>query len=238
MKTTTSNGTRISRSVGPSGDPGRAFDFKTDILWKIFRVLSEFIEGFEFLSEFRRPVTIFGSAKTRHASPYYKASHMLAKRLGKAGFSIITGGGPGIMEAANRGAFEAKAQSVGLNIQLPFEQRINKFVKKGMGFFYFFTRKTMLSMSAQAYVFFPGGYGTMDEFFTICTLMQTKKIETRPLVLFGSTFWAPLDQFVREKMLKDKSISDADVKLYTITDSVDEAAKLILKSKEKQYTSI
>lgn len=216
----------------------KAFDFKNDVVWRIFRVLSEFIEGFEFLSEFKRPVTFFGSARTAPKSLHYRAARLLAKKLGKAGFTIITGGGPGVMEAANRGAIEARAQSVGLNIQLPFEQRINKFVKKGMGFYYFFTRKTMLSMSAQAYVFFPGGYGTMDEFFTICTLMQTKKIETRPLVLFGSAFWSPLDAFIKEKMLKDKSISDADVQLYTITDKVDEAAKFVLGSKERQYTSM
>lgn len=231
---------RSSARVSPrNGEPQqKPFDFKNDILWRIFRVLAEFIEGFEFLSEFKRPVTFFGSAKTPRTSPHYRASKRLAQQLGKAGFTIITGGGPGIMEAANRGAHEAKAGSVGLNIQLPFEQRINRFVKRGMGFYYFFTRKTMLSMSAQAYVFFPGGYGTMDEFFTICTLMQTKKIETRPLILFGSQFWGPLTEFIREKMLRDKSISDADVKLYTVVDSVEEATKLVLASKERQYTSM
>jgi uncharacterized protein (TIGR00730 family) len=216
----------------------KPFDFQNDFSWRIFRVLAELIEGFEFLSKITRPVTFFGSGRSSYRSDYFNAARKLAKQLGKAGFSIVTGGGPGIMEGANKGAYEAGANSVGLNIQLPYEQRINKFVKRGMGFYYFFTRKTMLSMSAQAYVFFPGGYGTLDEFFTICTLMQTKKIETRPLILFGSTFWGPLDVFIREKMLKDKSISDADVKLYTITESVREAEKLVLASKERRYTSI
>ena len=214
------------------------FDFKNNITWRIFRVLSEFIDGFEFLSDIKRPVTFFGSARTPRSNIYYTAAERLAKKLGKAGYSVITGGGGGVMEAANRGASEAKSPSYGLNIQLPYEQRINKFVKKGMGFFYFFTRKTMLSMSAQAYVFFPGGYGTMDEFFTICTLMQTKKIETRPLILFGSEFWGTLDHFIIERMVKDKSISDADEKLFTITDSVDKAFKLVMSSKERQYTSM
>ena len=216
----------------------KPFDFKNDITWRIFRVLSEFTDGFEFLSEFKRPVTIFGSAQTPKKSEFYKAARLLAQRLGKAGFTIITGGGPGVMEAANHGASEARAQSVGLNIQLPYEQRMNRYVTRGMGFYYFFSRKTMLSMSAQAYVFFPGGYGTMDEFFTICTLMQTKKIERRPLILYGSKFWAPLDHFIRENMLKDKSISDADVKLYTIVDHVKDAEKLVRASRERRYTSM
>jgi len=223
------------REPEPHQEP---FDFKNNITWRIFRVLSEFIDGFEFLSDIKRPVTFFGSARTPRASAYYASAERLAKKLGKAGYSIITGGGGGVMEAANRGAYVAKSPSYGLNIQLPYEQRINKFVKKGMGFFYFFTRKTMLSMSAQAYVFFPGGYGTMDEFFTICTLMQTKKIETRPLILFGKEFWGTLDHFIIERMVKDKSISDADEKLFTITDSVDAAYKLVLASKERQYTSM
>lgn len=201
-------------------------------------MLSEFIDGFEFLADFKRPVTFFGSARTSPHNKYYRQARQLAKRLGKSGFTIITGGGPGVMEAANRGAMDAGAESVGLNIQLPYEQRMNKYVRKGMGFYYFFSRKSMLSMSAQAYVFFPGGYGTLDEFFTICTLMQTKKIEQRPLILFGSHFWGPLSEFIREKMLQDRSISDADLKLFVVTDRVDEAYKLVMSSKERQYTSM
>ncbi|MFH1171192.1 MAG: TIGR00730 family Rossman fold protein [bacterium] len=227
-----------TREKHESANHTGSFDYKNNITWRIFRVMSEFVDGFEFLAGISRPVAIFGSAKTTRTSVYYAKALRLAKKLGKAGYSIITGGGPGIMEAANRGAYEAKAPSYGLNIQLPYEQRINKFVKRGMGFFYFFTRKTMLSMSAQAYIFFPGGYGTMDEFFTICTLMQTKKIETRPLILFGKEFWGALDQFIIERMIKDKSISDADTKLFIITDSVDEAIKHVLASKERKYTSM
>lgn len=214
------------------------FDFQKDVTWQIFRIMSEFTEGLEFISGFKRPVTIFGSARMGPKHRYYPFVRELARRLGKAGFTIITGGGPGLMEAANRGACDVDAHSVGLNIQLAYEQRLNKYVKKGIGFYYFFSRKSMLSVSAQAYVFFPGGYGTLDEFFTICTLMQTKKIEPRPLILFGSTFWAPLDEFIRKKMLDDKSISDADIKLYTIVDSISQAAKLVLGSKERIYTSL
>ncbi|MFH0853389.1 MAG: TIGR00730 family Rossman fold protein, partial [bacterium] len=150
---------------------------------------------------------------------------------------IVTGGGPGIMEAANQGACDAKAESVGLNIQLPFEQRSNKWVKKGVGFFYFFSRKTMMSTSSQAYVFFPGGYGTLDEFFTINTLIENGKIEKRPMILFGHEYWDLLDKFIREEMLEDKeAIDPADAHIYKITDDIDEIVKIIKSSKERQYT--
>ncbi len=223
-----------------NGEPhNQPFDFKSDLTWRMFRIMSEFTEGIEILSGLKRPVTFFGSARTARGSRYYKDAHRLAKQLGRAGFTIITGGGPGIMEAANRGAFETKAPSIGLNIQLPYEQRINKYVKKGMGFYYFFTRKTMLATSAQAYVFFPGGFGTLDELFTISTLIQTKKIEARPLVLYGKKFWSGLNDFVHRKMLTvEKAIRPRDTRLYTIVDSVPAAAKIVLASKERVYTSM
>ncbi|MBI3115287.1 MAG: TIGR00730 family Rossman fold protein [Candidatus Kerfeldbacteria bacterium] len=211
------------------------FDFKSDITWRIFRIMSEFIDGFEFLADVRRPVTFFGSARIPLGTRYYREAQQLATKLGRAGFTIITGGGPGIMEAGNKGAVRAKAESVGLNIQLPYEQRINKFVKKGIGFYYFFSRKVMLSTSAQAYVFFPGGYGTLDEFFTIITLIQTGKMERRPILLYGQEFWEPLDAFIRQTLVKDRHIDWDDAKLYAIVDSVAAAAKIVTSSKERRH---
>lgn len=230
----------MKKIVHRNGEPHHEhFDFKSDLTWRMFRIMSEFTEGIELLSDLRRPVTFFGSARTPRTSRYYKDARRLARQLGRAGFSVITGGGPGVMEAANRGASESGAPSIGLNIQLPYEQRINRYVKKGMGFYYFFSRKTMLSTSAQAYVFFPGGYGTLDELFTISTLIQTRKIEARPLVLYGRTFWQPLDLFIRTRLFKvEKAISPRDLRQYQIVDKVSEAAKIVLASKERVYTSM
>lgn len=203
----------------------------------MFRILSEFTDGFEMLSQLKRPVTFFGSARFSKSSRYYKEARLLARRLGRAGFTIVTGGGSGVMEAANRGAVEANAPSVGLNIQLPHEQRINKYVRKSMGFYYFFTRKTMMTTSAQAYVFFPGGYGTLDEMFSILTLIQTKKIEPRPVVLYGKDYWRKLNYFIRENLARrHRMIQAKDLKLYSIVDTVDEAARIVQRSKRRVYT--
>lgn len=233
---------RQKRRLKPKKNGGRPhsqpINFDESLTWRIFRIMSEFTDGYEFVSRLTRPVTFFGSARQGSSTKYYGASYELAKRLGRHGFTIVTGGGPGVMEAANKGASQVGADSIGLNIELPNEQRTNKYVKRGMGFYYFFSRKTMLSVSAQAYVFFPGGYGTMDEFFTICTLIQTKKIEKRPLILYGSAFWKPLTKFILEKMLKDRSISDADMRLFTIVDTVTAAEKLVVASKHRKYTSM
>lgn len=198
--------------------------------------MAEFIDGFQFLADLKKEVSFFGSARFTEKNPHYKDALRLAQMLGKAGFTIVTGGGAGIMEAANRGAQESGAESVGLNIQLPKEQRINKYVKHGIGFHYFFTRKTMLSASAQAYVFFPGGFGTLDEVFELITLIQTKKMERIPIVLIGRDFWAPLLRWVEEQVFKrHHAIEKEDMKIYTLTDSVEEAYKIILKSKEREY---
>lgn len=217
----------------------RPHDFERNVTWQIFRIMAEFTEGLEFLSSISRPVTIFGSARTSPKSKYYQAAMKLAKKLGKQGFTIVTGGGPGIMEAGNRGAHEAGANSVGLNIQLEYEQRLNKYVDRGVGFYYFFSRKTMLSTSAQAYVFFPGGYGTLDELFTIITLIQTGKVDFRPVILFGKDYWTDLDRFIREHTLKEEqAISSKDLTLYTIVDTVDDALKLIATSTPREYMSM
>lgn len=217
--------------------PTSGFDFKENPTWRIFRIMSEFVDGFQFISELKKEVTFFGSARLGPENKYYALSLSLAHRLSEAGFSIITGGGPGIMEAGNRGAREGKnGESVGLNIQLPKEQRENPYVSKGMGFHYFFTRKVMLSASAQAYVFFPGGFGTLDEFFEIITLIQTRKISgSVPVIAIGEEFWQPLDKWIKKFMVRWDMIAAKDVKIYTITDSVDQAFDVISRSKDRHF---
>jgi len=205
------------------------------ITWRIFRIMSEFVSGFQFIGQYEKTISFFGSARTDEEDKYYIDAYELAKKLGKSGFSVITGGGPGVMEAANRGAYEAKVPSLGLNIQLPYEQRINQYVTKGIGFHYFFTRKVMLSASGQAYVFFPGGFGTLDEFFELITLIQTKKMESIPVVLYGKDFWDPLVGFIEKTVLgKYKNINKDDLDLFTIADTVDEAHKILKKSKPRK----
>ncbi len=210
-------------------------DFRGGASWRIFRIMAEFIEGFEFLADLKNEVTFFGSARTRPDHPCYKEARKLAKMLGEKGFTIITGGGPGIMEAGNRGATDAGAVSVGLNIQLPKEQRINPFVKKFKGFYYFFVRKVMLSASAQAYVYFPGGFGTLDEMFEILMLIQTKKMMHIPIVLVGKKFWNGLFDWVKKDLLAAGYIEEADLNIFHIVDSAEEAFEIIKDSKERKY---
>lgn len=209
--------------------------FKESVQWRIFRIMAEFVDGFEFLSNFNKSVTFFGSARTKSDEPDYQEAEKLAGLLAKAGFAVFSGGGPGVMEAANKGAYEAGGESVGLNIQLKYTQRINDFIKKAMGFHYFFTRKVMLSYSAQAYVFFPGGYGTMDEFFEILTLIQTGKIpQYIPIVCVGKEFWRPIDEWIKKVNFgKYKFIDQEDLKFYHVVDSAKEAFEIIKKSKPR-----
>ncbi len=209
------------------------FDYEHNPSWRIFRIMAEFVDGFNFITKFPKSVTIFGSARFDEQNPHYKIAQKLARILAKAGYAIITGGGPGIMEAANKGAVEGKGESVGLNIQLPFEQRINPFVKKAVGFNYFFTRKVMLAFSASAYVFFPGGYGTLDEAFELITLRQTHKIHPRvPIILIGKDFWGPLCQWLRENARgKHHTIDEAELKLWELAETPEEALAIIKRSK-------
>lgn len=214
----------------------KPFDFKEDANWRVFRIMSEFVEGFEFLYPLRKEVTFFGSARLADHDRWYLEAVKLGRLLAKDGFTVITGGGPGIMEAGNKGAYEGGGESVGLNIELSEQQRRNAYVKKGIGFHYFFTRKVMLSASAQAYVFFPGGFGTADEFFEMITLIQTKKMEPVPAVLVGKDFWGGLDSWIKNTMVeKYKTLDAEETALYTIVDSAEEAFEILKGSPERKY---
>lgn len=211
-------------------------DWRHSFHWRVFRIMAEFVEGFQFLADFKKTVTFFGSARFKENNKWYKTAQELGKILGKSKYTVITGGGPGIMEAGNRGVVEGKGESVGINIQLPYEQRVNPYVQKSRGFYYFFTRKVMLSFAAQAYVFFPGGYGTLDELLEILTLVQTKKIYDRiPIILVGKDFWGDLDKWMKKKLLDQyQTIDREDLNLYHIVDTPEEAFAIIKKSKPRK----
>ena len=196
--------------------------------WRVFRIMGEFVEGFDELTHLGPAVTIFGSARTSSEDPGYQECVDTARLLGEAGFSIITGGGPGMMQAANKGAQEAGVPSVGLNIELPFEQHLNPHVDLKIDFRYFFVRKTMFVKYAQAFVIFPGGFGTLDELFESLTLIQTGKIRDFPLVLFGSDYWSGLLKWLRETMEAEGKISPDDLDLIKVTDSPREAVDHIV----------
>ena len=192
--------------------------------------MSEFVEGFEKLSNIGPCISIFGSARTHPSNPYYKDAVIIAEKLTKKGYGIITGGGPGIMEAANKGAKNKKGASVGLNIDLPFEQTSNKYIDddKNIYFNYFFVRKVMFVKYAQAFVVMPGGVGTLDELFEAITLIQTKKIQKIPIVLFGSEFWSGLLDWMKETLLeKEKTINKDDFNNFILVDDIDEAVDII-----------
>jgi uncharacterized protein (TIGR00730 family) len=204
--------------------------YRTSDSWRVFRILGEFVNGFDELATITRGVSIFGSARTPEDDPMYKAAHETGLLLGAAGFEIITGGGPGIMEAANRGAHTAGAKSVGCNIELPFEQIPNPYLTKSLTFKYFMVRKTMFIKYSNAYVIFPGGFGTMDELFEALTLIQTKKIRNFPVVLFGSQYWRGLLQWVTSTMLHEKYINPEDIGLIHLTDSPKDAVDFIIRT--------
>ncbi len=187
----------------------------------------EFRAGFDFIKDNKKTVSFFGSARTLPEEEDYQNAQKLASEISKLGYGVVTGGGPGIMEAGNRGAFENKGLSLGLTIQLPMEQITNPYLDKSLDFNYFFTRKVTLTYAAEAYVYFPGGFGTLDELFEILTLVQTNKIEKVPVILFGSHFWNPLKKFITEYQLSTGKINDEDVNLFTITDSIEEAVSII-----------
>lgn len=204
--------------------------------WRVMRIQSEFVEGFGLLAELPRAVCVFGSARTRTDTAEYARARELGAALARHRWAVITGGGPGIMEAANRGCSEAGGLSVGLGIELPFEQGLNDWVDLGLNFRYFFARKTMFVKYAQAFVILPGGFGTMDELFEALTLVQTRKVNQFPVVLMGSDYWGGLLAWLRESMLGDGYLSGADLDLLHVTDEVTEAIALIEAAQQGQLT--
>lgn len=211
----------------PSSSPD---DFTSTDPWRVMRIQAELVEGIDTLSSVERGVSIFGSARTAPSDPHYKAAVDVARRLAKAGFSIITGGGPGIMEAANRGARLGKGRSIGCNIELPFEQGANPYVDTLVNFRYFFVRKTMFIKYSNAYVIFPGGFGTLDEAFEALTLIQTGKIRNFPVVFFGKEYWGGLVDWLCKSVLAEKKISPGDMELFTVTDDPKVAAAAVMRA--------
>jgi hypothetical protein len=204
------------------------FGFIREDPWRIFRIMAEFVDSFETLARLGHAVTVFGSARTSPEDPYYKKAEALAKELAQHGLPVITGGGPGIMEAANKGAAEGKAKSVGLNILLPAEQKPNRYANVPIHFHYFFSRKVCFVKYSVAFVFMPGGYGTLDEFFEVVTLVQTGRIPRCPVILFGKNYWGGLLKWARATLLKDGFIAPGDLDLVTFAEEPQEAVNLIL----------
>ena len=198
--------------------------------WRVFRVQAEIVEGFDALSSVGPAVTVFGSARTKPGTVYYEKARETASLLAQNGFDVITGGGPGIMEAANRGATEADGLSVGLNIELPMEQTPNPYQNMSLEFRYFFVRKLMFVKYSMGYVIFPGGFGTLDEFFEAITLAQTEKIKHFPVVLVGWDYWGGMLDWIKQRMLEEEYISEEDLSLFHVTDDPSEAVSTILYS--------
>lgn len=202
-------------------------DFTRGDPWRVLRIMGDYVHGFGSLAEVGAAVTVFGSARTPESDPMYQAARELGKRLAEAGFAIITGGGPGIMEAANRGAHEAAGLSVGCNIELPMEQKVNAYVNLSVNFRYFFCRKTMFMKYSEGFVLFPGGYGTLDEMFEALTLIQTGKTQRFPVVLFGKEYWKGLLDWLRSRVLAEGKIDEAEAGLFAVTDSPAEACRIM-----------
>ncbi len=195
---------------------------------RIFEIMSEFVRGFEFLRQFKKAVSFYGSARFGFYSNVYQQAYLLGHHLAKDGFTVITGGGSGIMEAANKGAYEAGGISIGINIKLKKKQKINRYVTESREFEHFFVRKTMLSFASKVYIFFPGGFGTVDELFEMIMLVQTEKIPKIPIILVDKNFWGPLLAWIKEYLFeKNKAIDENDLKIYHLVDSADEAYELI-----------
>jgi len=215
----------------------RADEFLHTDTWRVFRIMGEFVQGFEDLARIKNGVAIFGSARTPPDDPEYKAAQETAALLAQAGCSVITGGGPGIMEAANRGAFEAGGTSVGCNIELPHEQGSNPYLTLSLKFKYFFVRKMMFVKYSDAFIIFPGGFGTLDELFEALTLIQTKKIHNFPVVLYGSQYWKGMLEWLRGPMLGEAKIVEDDLKRLHLTDSPSEIVEIISRFQNAQKQS-
>jgi len=209
----------------PRGD-----EFTHTDTWRVFRIMGEFVQGFDDLASLTRGISIFGSARTKSDDPYYKAAEETAALLAREGFAVITGGGPGMMEAANKGAFEAGGLSIGCNIELPFEQGANRYLTRSLTFRYFFVRKMMFVKYSLGFIIFPGGFGTLDELFEALTLIQTRKIRNFPVVLFGTQYWKGLLNWIQDFALKEGKISEQDLKLLHMTDSPAEVVQIVINS--------
>jgi uncharacterized protein (TIGR00730 family) len=212
--------------------PSREETLQSDS-WRVLRIMSEIVAGFDHLADVYPAVSIFGSARAKRSNKYYEATVRTAELIGKAGFAIISGGGPGIMEAANRGAQKAGGLSIGCNIELPFEQRINEFVDRAMTFRYFFVRKLMFVKYSEAFIIFPGGFGTLDELLEALTLIQTKKITNFPVILFGTDYWGGLVQWLRDKVLTANNISQEDIDSIRLVDEPEQIRDIVVAYHEK-----
>ena len=213
--------------------PRRTDEFLHTDTWRVFRIMGEFVQGFEDLAHITNGVSIFGSARTLPDDPVYKAARETAALLARAGFAVITGGGPGIMEAANRGAFEAGGTSVGCNIELPHEQKGNDYTTLALKFKYFFVRKMMFVKYSDAFIIFPGGFGTLDELFESLTLIQTHKIRNFPVVLYGSNYWGGMIDWIKGTVLSEGKISEEDLRRLHLTDSPAEIVEIISRSQNE-----
>src|SRR5713226_4468678 len=227
------------RPPGPTQDERlletpRPDEFLRTDTWRVFRIMGEFVQGFEDLAQITNGVAVFGSARTHPDDPVYQAARETAALLARSGFAVITGGGPGIMEAANRGAFEAGGMSVGCNIELPHEQGANPYLTLSLKFKYFFVRKMMFVKYSDAFIIFPGGFGTMDELFEALTLIQTKKIHNFPVVLYGSQYWKGMLEWLRGPMLGEAKIVEDDLKRLHVTDSPSEIVEIISRFQSAQ----
>jgi len=239
---------RAARSGKPTEDallyrglvshPEREISFTHSDAWRVLRITGEFVAGFDALAELGPAVAVFGSARTPSTDPWYTAAREVGKRLAQAGFATITGGGPGIMEAANRGAFEAGGVSVGANIELPHEQGLNRYVTLPLNFRYFFVRKTMFVKYAEGFIIFPGGFGTLDELFEALTLIQTGKLEAFPVVLVGSAYWKGLLDWIDDQLVQNAKIAANDRNLLKVTDDPNEAVEIILAAYERAKAGI
>lgn len=208
--------------------------FQKSDSWRVLRIMGEFVWGFDNLSDVSDGVTIFGSARTSHTDPYYVKAVQTAMLLAQAGIPVLTGGGPGIMEAANRGAKEGGGLSIGCNIELPFEQGSNAYLSRSLNFKFFFVRKTMFVKYATAFIVFPGGYGTLDELFEALTLIQTGKVTHFPVILFGSAYWAGLVEWLTRTVAEERKINPTDLLLFRVTDDPAEAARIVIEARAEK----
>ena len=203
--------------------------------WRVFRIMAEFVEAFEVMAPVGPAVSVFGSARTRPDDPMYKAAEETSRLLAKENLAVITGGGPGIMEAGNKGAFDAGGTSIGLNITLPQEQEANRYQSISLDFHYFYARKVMFVKYASAFICFPGGFGTLDEFFEVVTLVQTLKVEPYPIVLYGSRYWTGLVEWLRDQLLEGKYVDPEDVDIFRIVDTPKDAVRLVKQGIKKPW---